>query len=544
MRDPIENKLWLRKMAAGALGISRLWTVAAALLSAAVPADIAHADESGPSLAMSISSDIRSTNPGVNRDSNTDVVLMHVVEGLVASREDGSPGPLLASRIETSADGRIYRFFLRHGVRFHNGASLTSADVLWSWQRYLDPKTGWLCLPQFDGSHGARIVSITAPSQDEVVFQLDRPQPMLLAQMATVTCGGTPILHSSSLNPDGSWRTAISTGPYRLSSIEPGDYVELSAFEEYAARSEPRDGYTGAKIAYAPRIRFIVIRDAAARIAALMKGQIDVMSELTTADIHRLQHAPSVRIASAPGGTVNAILIQGRDPLLADVRIRQALQLSIDRRSVTLLCTAGTGQLNASMVPVSSPYYDTTQATRTPVDIPLARRLLAQAGYKGQPITITTNRRFTDMFDQALLVQAMARKAGIDIRLDVTEWASQVNRYQTGNYQLMSFNYSARPDPFFNYEAMLGERGVSERKVWNDPAAIQLLDAVGVQSEPRTRQTSFNQLHLSMLEAVPLIVLFNPADANGVRADLAGFQAWSLGRARLWGVRKTGQRAR
>lgn len=498
----------------------------------------AHADVRYAPLAMSISSDIRSTDPGVNRDSNTDVVLMHVVEGLVASREDGSPAPLLASRIEISADGLIYRFFLRHGVRFHNGAPLTSADVLWSWQRYLDPKTGWLCLPQFDGTHGAKIVSIKTPSADEVVFELDRPQPMLLALMATVTCGGTPVLHPSSLNADGTWRAPVSTGPYRFSSTKPGDYVELSAFKDYVSRAGPRDGYTGGKVAYAPTIRFIIIRDAAARIAALMKGQIDVMSELTTPDIRRLQHVSSVRIVSAPGGTVNAILIQSRDPLLADVRIRRALQLSIDRRSVTLLSTAGTGQLNASMVPASSPYYDATQATQTQVDIPLARRLLAEAGYQGQPITLTANRRFTDMFDQALLVQAMARKAGIDIRLDVTEWASQVNRYQNGNYQLMSFNYSARPDPFFNYEAMLGERAVSGRKVWNDPAAIKLLNAVSAEAVPEKRQVLLNQLHLNMLEAVPLIVLFNPADVNGVRSQLVGFQAWSLGRARLWGVQK------
>ena len=495
-------------------------------------------------LAMSITSDIRSTDPGVNRDSNTDVVLMHVVEGLVGSREDGTPGPLLAARIEISPDGRTYRFFLRKGVHFHNGALLGSADVLWSWRRYLDPKTGWLCLPQFDGTHGARIVSIKAQSPDVVVFEFDRPQPMFLAHMATVTCGGTPILHSSSVNADGSWRAPVSTGPYRFTSAKPGDYVELTAFKDYSSRAEPRDGYTGGKIAYAPTIRFIVIRDAAARIAALMKGQIDVMSELTTPDIRRLQHVPSVRIVSAPGGTVNAILIQPRDALLADVRIRRALQLSIDRRSVTLLSTADTGQPNASMVPASSPYYDAAQATQTPVDIPRARQLLAEAGYKGQPITLTTNRRFTDMFDQALLVQAMARKAGIDIRLDVTEWAAQVNRYQNGNYQLMSFNYSARPDPFFNYEAMLGDRTLSERKVWGDPGAIRLLDAVGAEPLPERRQVMLDQLHHHMLDAVPLIVLFNPADVNGVRANLVGFQAWSLGRARLWGVQKVANEMR
>lgn len=513
---------------------------AAGLLLLALAAT-AHAQPHQAPLAMSISSDIRTTEPGVNRDSNTDVVLMHVVEGLMGSREDGSPGPLLAERVAVSPDGSTYRFTLRRGIRFHNGAPLSSADVVWSWRRYLDPKSAWLCLPQFDGSHGARIVSIAAPTPETAVFELDRPNPMFLASMATVTCGGSPILHPSSINPDGSWRTPISTGPYRVATVKAGDYVELSAFRDYTARSEPRDGYTGGKQAWAPTIRFIVIRDAAARIAALMKGQIDVMSELTTPDILRLKRAPSVSIVSAPGGTVNAILIQSRDPLLADARIRRALALSIDRRSVTLLSTAGTGQPNASMVPASSSYYDSAQQTQPAMDLALARQLLADAGYRGQPITMTTNRRFTDMFDQALLVQAMARKAGLNLRLDVTEWASQVNRYQTGNYQLMSFNYSARPDPYFNYEAMLGDRRRSPRKVWDEAGAIGLLDAAGAEADPAKRQVAFDRLHHLMLDNVPLIVLFNPGDVNAVRSGVTGFQAWSLGRARLWGVRKLAQ---
>lgn len=489
-------------------------------------------------LAVSISSDIRGTEPGVNRDSNTDVVLTHVLEGLMASREDGTPGPLIAEHVDISGDGRTYRFALRHGVRFHNGALLTSADVVWSWKRYLDPKNGWFCLPLFDGSHGARLISIEAPAPDVAVFQLDRPNPLFLNLMATLTCGATPILHPSSVNPDGSWRAPVGTGPYQLTSIKAGDSIELTAFKEYLPRTEARDGYTGAKIAYAPSIRFIVIRDEAARIAALMKGQVDVMTELTTPDILRLKHASNIHIVSAPGDGINVILIRSSDPLLADVRVRRALALSIDRRSVTLLSTAGTGQVNPSMIPVSSPYYDAEDIVAPGMNVELARRLLAEAGYKGQEITLVTTRRFNDLYDQALLVQAMARKAGINIRLVVTEWASQVNRYQAGDYQLMSFNYSARPDPYFNYEAMLGPPQGSARKVWRDPEAVTLLDTAAAEIDSAKRQAIFTELHRDMLESVPLIALFNPADVDAVRTNVTGFKPWSLGRARLWGVRK------
>src|SRR5690348_6135741 len=99
-----------------ARGVARLGVIAAAaaLLAAGVlavsrsgPAD---APEATPAFLVPLSSDIRGTNPGVNRDANTDTVMMHVVEGLVAYREDGTPGPLLAQSIDISPDGRAYTF--------------------------------------------------------------------------------------------------------------------------------------------------------------------------------------------------------------------------------------------------------------------------------------------------------------------------------------------------------------------------------------------------------------------------------------------------
>ena len=86
-----------------------------------------------------INSDIRSTQPGCNRDFNTDSVVLHMVEGLVALNERAAPVPMLAEKVDLSLDGRTYTFTLRSGVHFHNGAPFTSAEVLWSLRRYMDP---------------------------------------------------------------------------------------------------------------------------------------------------------------------------------------------------------------------------------------------------------------------------------------------------------------------------------------------------------------------------------------------------------------------
>lgn len=496
----------------------------------------AHAEDM---LQIALNGDIRSTDPGVNRDANTDTVMMHVVEGLVAYRENGMPAPLLARSVQVSHDGMRYVFSLRDDVRFHNGALLTADDVVWSWRRYLDPRSNWTCLSDFDGSRGSRIESVTATDTHTVVFRLDAPSPMLLTQMAALPCGGSGIVHRDSLNPDGSWNAPIGTGPYRLLEWKRGQYIDLAAFPAYASRGGARDGYTGGKIAYAGKLRWLIIRDDASRRAALIKGQVDVMPEVIVSDIDQVRKLSGIALDISPGMAASALLIQSNDALLSDPLLRRALAHSLDIATLAELATGGTGVANASMVPVASPYYSATQKQGYSADPALARRLLAQSRYRGEPIVMLTNRRYPDMYAQALMIQSMARETGINIELQVLEWATQLDRYQNGNYQLMSFGYTTRVDPYLGYDSILGDRVKSKRKIWGNPQAIALQAQAGATDDIATRQRLFDRMHELMLQDVPLIVLYNPADVNAVSRSLDGFASWPIGRLRMWGVRRT-----
>src|SRR5258705_4752601 len=132
--------------------MKRLSLCAWAALSGALLSSGVDAVAAG-TIRVAANAEIRSTNPGVNRDANTDTVMLHMIEGLVGYKDDGTPAPQLAQSIQVSKDAKTYTFKLRPGVKFHNGAALTSADVVWAWKRYLDPNTKWLCLSEFDGSH-------------------------------------------------------------------------------------------------------------------------------------------------------------------------------------------------------------------------------------------------------------------------------------------------------------------------------------------------------------------------------------------------------
>jgi peptide/nickel transport system substrate-binding protein len=493
---------------------------------------------------VTLSSDIRSTNPGVNRDANTDTVMMHIVEGLVAYREDGTPGLLLAESMEVSDDGLEYLFTLRDGLKFHNGAPVTSAEVVWSWRRYLDPATGWTCLSDFDGTNGNRVEEVRAVDRLKVLFRLNRPQPLFLSQMAAINCGAGAILHPSSVDAQGQWRNPVATGPYRLVEWKRGDSIHLEAFPEYVPRTEPRDGNTGAKQALEKRLTFLVIRDAASRLAALDKGQIDVMPEVPAAEMRQIRHIKRVRLVSAPMLGSYGILVQDQDPLLADGRIRQAIALAIDRDALADIVNEGTAVGNPSIVATASVFHPPTSILGGKPDLERSRALLQEAGYDGSPIVLSTNRRYPAMFNQALLVQAMCRQVGLNIRIEVLEWAAQMDRWRAGKFQLLSFGFSARADAAASYSFILGDRARNPSRVWDNPKALALMEQSLRTGDGERRRELFNQLHLLMLKDVPYIGLFSPADINAVREDVDGFESWMFGRARYWGVHRVREGAR
>jgi peptide/nickel transport system substrate-binding protein len=488
-------------------------------------------------LKVRLNADIRSTEPGVNRDANTDGVVLHVVEGLVGLKDDASVGPLLASRVDVSPDGKTYTFTLRDGVKFHNGAPLTAEDVLWSWNRQMTPATNWRCLSEFDGRGLVKVLAVEAPNPKTVVYRLDSPSALFLASLARMDCGGTGVVHRSSVGADGKWVAPVGTGPFKLGEWKRAQSIELLRFDDYAARGDAASGYTGAKKAEVAAVRFMIIPDSAASKAALYAGNVDVLTDASSADLAEMRARADIKVDTSTSMGLNGILLQTRDPLFKDVRVRRALALALDQDALVQSVSEGLSRRNNSPVPVTSPWYTPVQATGFKQDLAEAKRLLAAAGYSGQPIKMITNKRYTSMFDTAVLVQGMAQAAGLKIELEVLDWATQLDRYTKGEYQLMSFSYSARLDPALNFEMLMGAKDKQPRKVWDNPEMQQRLGLAMDSADRTQRQAVFDELHKRILEEVPIIVLYNGAEVAAVRRNVVGFRGWPAGQPRLWNVR-------
>lgn len=508
--------------------------VAAAAL-AAVFAAPALAQENA--LRVRLNADVRSTDPGVNRDGNTDMVMKHIVEGLVGYRQDTSIGPVLAQSVTVSPDGLAYTFALRQGVKFHNGETLTSADVKASWDRYLKKETNWRCLPEFDGRGVSKITAIETPDASTVVFRIEKAAALFLASMARVDCGQSGIFHRASLKDDGSWNNPVGTGPYMMGEWRRGQFFELVKFKDHAARPGGLDGLAGDKSGGPERIRLMIIPDAAASKAALAANSIDMIPDVDEADAAELKAKPGLSVTSSPTLGLVGMLLQTKDPVLQDVRIRRALALSLDYPELVKALMGDGNAYNPSAIPSASGFHQAAQKVGYKRDIAAAKKLLQEAGYKGQPIKFLTNKRYNSMYEMAVLVQAMAAEAGIKVEFEVIDWATQLDQYSKGTYTAMAFAFSARYDAGLSFDMFAGPKATQPRKVWDNPEAQKLINQALATTDPAQRQPLFDKLHQTMIEDVPAIWLYNNAAlaVNGPR--VASYVPWVTEQPRFWAVK-------
>ena len=482
---------------------------------------------------VALRADILGTEPGVRRDGITDTVLHHMAESLVAHDAEMGVQPLLAESWEVSEDGTVYTFTLREGVVFHNGAPMTSAEVVWSWERWLNPETGWACTDWYDGSEDFAVEAVEATDDRTVVFRLNSANALFPTLMANIQCLPA-IVHPDSAAEDGTWQELIGTGPYRLAEWDQGVSIRLERFDGYVPAAGESSGYAGARIAYLDAIEFVIVPETATALAGLRSGDLHLVDQIQPNDKAEVVGDPAVVIHEGPSLEWNALLLQTEDPLLSNIAMRRAIAHAIDFPTLATAASSGIATYNPSTVPEGSAYHGEVQAQGYARDLALVAEFLEEAGYDGETLTIQTNRRYENMFQHAVIVQAMLAEAGINAELEVLEWPAHLDAYFAGEFQLSSFGYSARTDPVLNYRSVLGEDHPAYQ--WSNPEAIALVNEAALLSDPAMRQPLFDRVHQMMIEEVPTLNLYNAFTIDATRAALQGYTVWPAAKPRLWGV--------
>lgn len=488
-------------------------------------------------LVVSQSSDIRSNVPGVNRDGNTDSVIFHIVEGLVGYAENGEVKPLVAKSFEVSPDGLTYTFKLREDVKFHNGNAVTAHDVVWNWNRYMAADTKWTCAGDFDGSKTIKVAAVTAVDPSTVTMTIEKPSAVFLGLMARPECGYTGIIAKESVAADGAFVAPIGTGPFKWAEWKKGEYVRLAKNDAYVspANDGKPDGMVGSKRPLVDGIKFMVIPDASTVKTGLLSGALDT-AEVSADLISEFKDSETMQLIVKRNNGKNLLYFQTRDKVLSNVAVRRAMAEALDLDQLVAAVSNGTGEANGSMVSADSIFYSDVQKTKIPMDLEKAKKDLADAGYNGEPITIIANKRGNvPSFPAAVVAQAMMQQVGLNVQIEVLDYATQVDRRRSGNYQVISQSVAPRLDPALMYSFYVGNKDKNASLMWDNPKAIELMKAAYVEADQAKRQAIFDEFHKLMLEEVPGIFMYDMVDIWGATKKLHGEPVWQSN-TRLWEV--------
>jgi peptide/nickel transport system substrate-binding protein len=371
-----------------------------------------------------------------------EVVLYNVLETLTKIRPDSSIAPLLAASWTVTPDNKTWAFTLRPGLKFHNGEPCNAATVKFAFERAAAEGS-----PNKDKAVFANIVNISATDALTVIITLKNTNPDFLFQVGQATA---VIVEPKSAA--GNSTQPVGTGPFKLESWAKGSQLVLARW----------DGYRDAAAIKLRRVNIRFISDAAAQVAALLAGDVDLFPRVSAArSLAQFRADPRFQVLVGGSRAKTIVAINNKKKPLDDVRVRRAIAMAIDRQQVINGVAEGFGTpIGSFYVPGAPGYIDLTSVNAYDPD--QARALLKDAGVS-TPLTLSLKLPPTPYARQGgEVIAAMLAKVGIVARQENVEWAQWLSGvYGQKAYDLTIISHVepldlgnfARPGYYWNYES-------------------------------------------------------------------------------------------
>ncbi|MBV9562529.1 MAG: ABC transporter substrate-binding protein, partial [Bradyrhizobium sp.] len=371
--------------------------------------------------------------------------------------------PQLALSHETSTDGKEVTIQLRPGVKFHDGEPFDAEAAKFSIERHLNFPTSFrkpelAALDHVEVVDPLTIKLILKTSYSPLLAQLTDRAGMMVSPKAAKEQGDKFGLHP------------VCAGPYKFVERVQQDRIVFEKFADYWNK----DNLFIDKIVYLP------IVDSTVRLANLKSGGVDLMERLLATDIKDVRADPKLRLSTAlslgyQGITINIGNEKSKGPLSQSAKIRQALDLSIDREAINQVVYNGEFVPGNQWVNPEHPYYQKAYPVR-PRDIGKAKELMKEAGVTG-PITVDFMvAKNVESETVAQVVQSMAAEAGFDVRLRITELATALKQAEAGEYQAFLLDWSGRIDPDGNSYIFHRTKAPQNYSAYSNPEVDKALD--------------------------------------------------------------------
>jgi peptide/nickel transport system substrate-binding protein len=317
-------------------------------------------------------------------------------------------------------DDTTWEFKLRQGVRFHDGSAFTAEDVVFSIERIPNVPNN----PASYHSNTRSIVGMEIVDPHTLIVKTDKPNPVLPAQIHNVAIVSKKVAEGASTADFTSGKAAIGTGPFKFVQFIPGDRWVLERNEDYWGEKPVWD-----------RVTFRMISNDAARVAALLGGDVDMIDFVPPTEVPHLEKNKNITVFKRPSDRViflvcdnirdSSPFVTGKDgkPLdknpLKDVRVRRAISKAINREAICSRVMEGLAAPASQLIPEGwFSYNPEIEVERYEPES--ARKLLAEAGYPdGFGLTIHgPNDRYVNDAKVCQAVAQMLARIGLDMKVE------------------------------------------------------------------------------------------------------------------------------
>jgi peptide/nickel transport system substrate-binding protein len=389
--------------------------------------------------------DARRLNPVTANDGASGTINDQVFNGLVKYNKDIKLVGDLAKQWEISNGGKTITFYLRKGVKWHDGVEFTAEDCLFTYQKFIDPNVATPYSSSYTDISKAEVVS-------KYVFRVTYKEPFSPA-LESWAMGMIPrhLLEGKDINTDQFNRHPVGTGPYKFKEWISGQKIVLVANDDYFEGRPNIDQFI-----------YRIIPDSSTMFQELLSGGIDMMS---LSPLQYLRKSETRRIRDNyvkfryPANAYTYMGYNLRNPLFSEIKVRQALSYAINRQGIIDGILLGLGRPCTGPFSYVSWAYN-PNAKSYAYDPGKARSMLAEAGWKdlnsdgilekdGKPFrfTIMTNQGNTERIRTAEIIQQNMKALGIDVNIRVMEWQAFLEQIDKRSFDAIILGWSMGRDP-------------------------------------------------------------------------------------------------
>lgn len=475
--------------------------------------------------------DPRSLDPALSTDVPTGRAVGYVFDGLVRFTPDAQVVPGLARSWDISTDGMTYTFHLRTGVKFHDGRPFSARNVIYSFQRVLDPKTkggrGWPLYP-IDGAKayadgkGRSIAGLTARDDSTIVIRLSEPFAIFPKLLAMPVAAIVP-----DSVPSNFGEHPIGTGPWKFVEWKHDDYLKFAANPDYFDGPPKADSLMAR-----------IVPEPSTAVAEFESGNVDVLyvPEGETQNWEQTDEKKAM-LESAPALRVFYIAINTTRGPLADKRVRQALNYATDAKGILDGIVSGRGNLAAGVIPPALPGGDSTRKGYTR-DVAKAKQLLAEAGFpNGIDIELWSSQ--TPPFPRiAQAVQANLKEAGVRVTLVQRDASSMREAARAGKTDMALKDWFADYPDAENFLYPLlhsANKGVGGNvSFYSNPGYDRLVSEARREQDEAKRTALYSQADEIEYQDAPMIYLFFYKELYAIQPWIRNFKVPTIFTGQRW----------